>query len=51
VRLPVDGTGSVAVHVPAPPDDCLHRIEISLGPASTVFYGRGPVHPRRAAEC
>jgi hypothetical protein len=50
VRLPVDGTSAVAVHVPAPPDDCLHRIEISLGPASTVFYGRGPV-PRRPVAC
>jgi hypothetical protein len=37
-----DGTRSVQVHVPAPPDGCLHAIRISLGPASTVFYGRGP---------
>jgi hypothetical protein len=51
VRLPVDGTGSVAVHIPAPPDDCLHRIEISLGAASTVFYGRGPLRPGAAAGC
>ncbi len=42
--LPVaaDSTRSVEVYVPAPPDGCLHRIEISLGEASTVFYGRGP---------
>ncbi|MGK5678348.1 hypothetical protein [Actinoplanes sp. URMC 104] len=33
---------SVDVFVPAPPDGCLHRIEISLGATSTVFYGRGP---------
>lgn len=54
VRLPVDGTSAVAVHVPAPPDNCLHRIEISLGAASTVFYGRGPAPRRplrRAAAC
>jgi hypothetical protein len=38
-----DATRSVDVFVPAPPDGCLHRIEISLGPSSTVFYGRGPV--------
>ncbi|GAB2619956.1 hypothetical protein Aab01nite_34170 [Paractinoplanes abujensis] len=37
-----DATDAVEVFVPAPPDGCLHRIEISLGPASTVFYGRGP---------
>jgi hypothetical protein len=48
VPLPVDGTSAIAVRVPAPPDGCLHRIEISLGPASTVFYARGPVGPRRA---
>lgn len=35
-------TRSVDVFVPAPPDACLHRIEISLGATSTVFYGRGP---------
>ena len=35
-------TRSVQVHVPAPPDGCLHRIEISLGAASTIFYGTGP---------
>jgi hypothetical protein len=42
--LPIaaDTTRSVEVYVPAPPDGCLHRIEISLGAASTVFYGRGP---------
>ena len=42
--LPIDAdtTRSVEVYVPAPPDGCLHRIEISLGAASTVFYGRGP---------
>ena len=42
--LPIaaDTTRSVEVFVPAPPDGCLHRIEISLGAASTVFYGRGP---------
>ena len=37
-----DTTSSVDVFVPAPPDGCLHRIEISLGATSTVFYGRGP---------
>ncbi|GID26107.1 hypothetical protein [Paractinoplanes brasiliensis] len=37
-----DVTRAVDVLVPAPPDGCVHRIEISLGPASTVFYGRGP---------
>ncbi len=43
-NLPIaaDTTRSVEVFVPAPPDGCLHRIEISLGAASTVFYGRGP---------
>jgi hypothetical protein len=35
-------TSSIEVHVPAPPNGCPHRIEISLGPASVVFYGRGP---------
>ena len=43
VTIDADTTRSVDVHVPAPPDGCLHRIEISLGAASTVFYGRGPV--------
>jgi hypothetical protein len=42
VILPAGAIRSVVVHVPAPPDGCLHRIEISLGAASTVFYGRGP---------
>lgn len=42
VTIVADSTGSVRVHVPAPPDGCLHRIEISVGAASTVFYGRGP---------
>ncbi|WP_250005839.1 hypothetical protein [Actinoplanes sp. M2I2] len=43
-----DSTRSVDVFVPAPPDRCLHRIEISLGARSTVFYGRGPAGPGRA---
>lgn len=47
VQLPADGTSAVAVHIPAPPDACLHRIQISVGAASTIFYGRGPVNPRR----
>ncbi|NMO53247.1 hypothetical protein HH310_18860 [Actinoplanes sp. TBRC 11911] len=42
LRVEADTTRSVDVFVPAPPDGCLHRIEISVGPASTVFYGRGP---------
>jgi hypothetical protein len=42
VVIAADVTRSVEVYVPAPPDGCLHRIEISLGEASTVFYGRGP---------
>jgi len=42
VPIAADSTRSVEVYVPAPPDGCLHRIEISLGAASTVFYGRGP---------
>lgn len=42
VTIDPDSTRSVQVYVPAPPDGCLHRIEISLGAASTVFYGRGP---------
>ena len=37
-----DTTRSLQVWVPAPPDGCLHRIEISLGAVSTVFYGHGP---------
>jgi hypothetical protein len=44
VTITADSTSSVEVHVPAPPDGCLHRIEISLGAASTIFYGRGPRH-------
>ncbi|WP_250032996.1 hypothetical protein [Paractinoplanes maris] len=44
-----DATRSVDVFVPAPPDGCLHRIEISLGATSTVFYGRGPVVRGRPA--
>jgi hypothetical protein len=36
------GTRALRVHVPAPADGCLHAIRISLGPSSTVFYGRGP---------
>ena len=42
VAIGADATRSVEVHVPAPPDGCLHLIKISLGEASTVFYGRGP---------
>ncbi|MEU4242139.1 hypothetical protein [Actinoplanes sp. NPDC026619] len=42
VTLEADTTRSFAVHVPAPLTGCLHRIEISVGGASTVFYGRGP---------
>jgi hypothetical protein len=37
-----DTTASIQVHVPAPRDGCLNRIEIRLGATSTVFYGRGP---------
>jgi hypothetical protein len=40
------GTRALRVHVPAPADGCLHPIRISVGPASTVFYGRGPFPPR-----
>jgi hypothetical protein len=42
--LPIaaDTTSMVRVHVPAPPDGCLHRIRITVGGASTIFYGRGP---------
>ncbi|MBM2621910.1 hypothetical protein JIG36_41060 [Actinoplanes sp. LDG1-06] len=43
MAVAADATRSVEVFVPAPPDHCLHRIEISLGATSTVFYGRGPV--------
>ena len=42
VTMAADHTRTIEVHVPAPPDGCPYRIEISLGPASTVFYGRGP---------
>ncbi|WP_030434252.1 hypothetical protein [Actinoplanes subtropicus] len=42
VPIAADTAGSIHVHVPTPPNGCLHRIEISLGAASTVFYGRGP---------
>lgn len=42
VAIAADATRSVAVFVPAPPDGCLHLIRISLGAASTVFYGHGP---------
>jgi len=42
VRVEADTTRSIDVFVPAPPDGCLHRIEISVGTASTIFYGRGP---------
>nr|WP_296065769.1 hypothetical protein [uncultured Actinoplanes sp.] len=42
VRVEADTTRSIDVFVPAPPDGCLHRIEISVGAASTIFYGRGP---------
>ncbi|MGX6603077.1 hypothetical protein ACWKSP_13190 [Micromonosporaceae bacterium Da 78-11] len=40
-----DSTRDVDVHVPAPPNGCPHRIRISVGGASTVFYAR------RAAVC
>jgi hypothetical protein len=40
------GTRPLRVHVPAPADGCLHPIRISLGTASTVFYGRGPFPAR-----
>jgi hypothetical protein len=42
MRIAADTTRGFRVRVPAPPDGCLHRIEIRLGAASTVFYGRGP---------
>jgi hypothetical protein len=40
------GTRALRVHIPAPTDGCLHPIRISLGAASTVFYGRGPFPAR-----
>ncbi len=46
----VAGTWPLQAHVPAPPDGCLHVIRISLGPASTVFYGRGPGPARLPAQ-
>jgi hypothetical protein len=42
LRIGADTTRSVDVYVPPPPDGCPHRIEISVGAASTVFYGHGP---------
>lgn len=36
------GTRPLRVHIPAPADGCLHPIRISVGAASTIFYGRGP---------
>lgn len=42
LRVEADTTRSVDVFVPAPPDGCLHRIEISVGTAGAIFYGRGP---------
>jgi hypothetical protein len=42
VRLTPGRTQAVSVHVPAPPDGCLHSIRISVGATSTIFYGRGP---------
>lgn len=42
VTVAADTTRSFTVHVPAPLTGCLHRVQISLGGASTVFYGRGP---------
>ncbi|MBU2662594.1 hypothetical protein KOI35_03660 [Actinoplanes bogorensis] len=50
LAVAADATSSVDVFVPAPPDACLHRIEISLGASSTIFYGRGPA-TRGAATC
>jgi hypothetical protein len=41
VTVEAGTTVSFAVHVPSPLTGCLHRIEISVGGASTVFYGRG----------
>jgi hypothetical protein len=47
VPVTIDGgTRTLRVHVPAPADGCLRPIRISLGPASTVFYGRGPFPAR-----
>jgi hypothetical protein len=43
------GTHPLRVHVPSPTDGCLQPIRISLGAASTVFYGRGPFPARRGA--
>ncbi|WP_433367621.1 hypothetical protein ACQPZX_39965 [Actinoplanes sp. CA-142083] len=40
VMLDADSTRAVQVHVPAPPLGCPHRVEIALGPASTVFWAR-----------
>jgi hypothetical protein len=42
LRIAADATSAIEVLIPAPPDGCLHRIQISVGTASTVFYGRGP---------
>ena len=42
VPVEAGATRSVEVYVPAPPGGCLHRIEISMGAASTVFYAHGP---------
>jgi hypothetical protein len=54
VTIAADTTRSIEVHVPAPRDACLHRVEIILGKASTVFYGRGPHREpanRKQAAC
>lgn len=40
------GTRALRVHIPAPTDGCLRPIRISLGAASTIFYGRGPFPAR-----
>ena len=40
VMIDADSTRAVQVHVPPPPRGCAHRVEISLGAASTVFYAR-----------
>jgi hypothetical protein len=42
VTVAADTTRTFDVHVPSPVAGCLHRIEISVGAASTTFYGRGP---------
>lgn len=42
VAIEADAVRSFEVHVPAPPDGCLHLIKITLGEISMVFYGRGP---------